>query len=285
MTSAAVAGRLQPMPAACIGRAAIAALHDELALEPKPGLVSFVDSGSHTDMDAATFMRSLFALRHYFTRMAQAGIDGAPWPVLEALGIAAEARMLAATGGINTHRGAIFLLGLLCAGTGAATAAGANLDGAAVRRALAVHWGDALRERALSAAASHGRIAARRHGLRGAGEEAAAGFPVLFDTALPALRAARARGLGDRDARLDALFHTLAVLDDTNLAHRGGLGGLRHAQRVARAFLDAGGVAQPDGVAEARRIHQAFVALRLSPGGAADVLAAACLIERLGAAR
>ncbi len=72
-------------------------------------------------MDAHTFMRSLFALRRYFAQIAEAGF-GRRWTfhALERCGIAAEARMLAATGGINTHRGAIFMLGLLCAAAGAA---------------------------------------------------------------------------------------------------------------------------------------------------------------------
>src|SRR5436189_6453134 len=87
-----------------IGRAATLALHDELALTPKPGLVTLVDSGSHDDMDAHTFMRSLFALRRYFVQIAEAGRCGAAFPELECCGIEAEARMLAATRGINTHR-------------------------------------------------------------------------------------------------------------------------------------------------------------------------------------
>ncbi|MDP3337407.1 MAG: triphosphoribosyl-dephospho-CoA synthase, partial [Rhodoferax sp.] len=100
------------------GLAAVRALYAEVALEPKPGLVSFRDCGSHTDMTAQTFMRSLFALRGYFPHMVRAGHTGAPFAALEGLGKNAEARMLTATGGINTHRGAIFGLGLLCASAG-----------------------------------------------------------------------------------------------------------------------------------------------------------------------
>jgi triphosphoribosyl-dephospho-CoA synthase len=73
----------------------------------------------------------------------------------------------------------------------------------------------------------------------------------------------------------------MAILDDSNLAHRGGLAGLRHAQRAARGFLDRGGIARPDGFQEAKAIAEAFVARRLSPGGAADTLAAACWITRV----
>ena len=101
-----------------IGRAAIRALYAELALHPKPGLVSPLDSGSHDDMDMTTFMRSLFALRGYYRDIAAAGARGADFAMLQALGIAAERRMLAATGGVNTHRGAIFGLGLLTAAAG-----------------------------------------------------------------------------------------------------------------------------------------------------------------------
>jgi triphosphoribosyl-dephospho-CoA synthase len=108
---------------AALGRAAIVSLYDELALEPKPGLVSFADTGSHDDMDAGTFLRSLFALRHFFVHAAAQGAASAEFAPLEALGVAAETRMLRATGGVNTHRGAIFTLGLLCAAAAATCAA------------------------------------------------------------------------------------------------------------------------------------------------------------------
>ena len=267
-----------------VGHAAIASLYDELALAPKPGLVSLIDSGSHTDMDAATFMRSLFALRHYFARITAAGAAGAPFTTLEALGIAAEQRMLDATRGVNTHRGAVFTLGLLCASVGAlATACAAHavasdpaaaipspcFSAAQLRATLLTHWGAALR--------------ARRE--RGAGVEAAAGFPTLFDCAAPALFAARNLGLSERDAHLQTLFQVMAVLDDTNLMHRGGRAGLQFAQAAARDFLAGGGMQRPDALQHAASIHRAFVARRLSPGGSADVLAAACLLERVGALR
>ena len=261
-----------------IGRAAIAALYDELALAPKPGLVSFVDAGSHTDMDAATFMRSLFALRHCFPRMAMLGTARAPFAVLEALGVAAEARMLAATDGINTHRGAVFTLGLLSAAAGLVQD---RCDATRLREVLMSTWGDALDARRRGTSASNGRRAAQAHGLRSAGDEAALGFPIVFEHAVPALMRARQQGLDDRRARVQTLFEIIAVLDDTNLAHRGGLAGLRFAQSQARAFLEEGGAARPDALAHAQAIHRAFVARRLSPGGAADVLAAAGFIERV----
>ncbi|MEJ8858096.1 triphosphoribosyl-dephospho-CoA synthase [Variovorax robiniae] len=274
--------REAPLTPAAIGRAATLALHDELALAPKPGLVTLVDNGSHDDMDAHTFMRSLFALRRYFVQIAEAGHAGADFPELERRGMEAEARMLAATRGINTHRGAVFMLGLLSAAAGALAREGAAvMTPAALREALQRRWGDALSARSLRTSTLPGGIATRRLGLRGASQEAAMGFPVLFETAVPALARGLASGLPPRLARLDTLFHVMAVLDDSNLAHRGGLAGLRHAQAAAQGFIDRGGSARPGGLAEAEAIARDFVARRLSPGGAADTLAAACWVMRV----
>jgi triphosphoribosyl-dephospho-CoA synthase len=268
-----------------IARCAVRALYAEVVLEPKPGLVSLRDNGSHTDMTAATFVKSLFALRHYFGHMARAGALAHPFDFLQALGLGAEDRMLAATGGVNTHRGAVFSLGLLCAAAGHVATKDEAFTAQRVRDSLLRHWGKALRWRAESAAraapVSHGQHAARRFGLRSAGEEAALGFPTLFETTLPALQAALLAGHAPRAARVQAFFATMAVLDDTNTAHRGGWEGVQFVKASAQVFLDAGGVAQTDWLRQARAIHAEFVARRLSPGGAADVLAAACWLQEL----
>ncbi|MFL6698600.1 MAG: triphosphoribosyl-dephospho-CoA synthase MdcB [Vitreoscilla sp.] len=266
---------------AALGRAAIASLYDELALEPKPGLVSFADCGSHDDMDAGTFLRSLFALRHFFVRVSAQGARSAAFSPLEGLGIEAEARMLRATGGINTHRGAIFTLGLLCAAAGATRGAGWPCTATNLRRMLLARWGGALASRARRASDTHGGRAARVHGLRSAPEEAAQGLPTLFEHVLPALCEARRAGADDRGAKLHALFTAMAQLSDTNLVHRGGLQGLRDAQGLARQFLAEGGGLAADAAARAARVHAVFVERRLSPGGAADLLAAACWVERV----
>jgi len=279
-------GRVPPAPESLrhIGRAAVLALYHELALAPKPGLVSFVDSGSHADMDANTFMRSLFALRSYFAAMVHVGSQSAPFDVLENMGRQAEQRMLAATDGVNTHRGAIFSLGLLCAAAGRWVTQGGRMDAHSLRGSLIETWGAALRERAArrqDSAASQGQSVARAFGLRSAGEEAGRGFPVLFEVTLPMLRATRAIGAPADASMVQALIATIAELDDTNLAHRGGLEGLRFAQGEARAFLQAGGVLRSGWRSEAAAMHQRFVARRLSPGGAADLLGCACWLDQV----
>jgi len=264
-----------------IGHAAVHALHDELALSPKPGLVSFQDSGSHRDMDADTLMRSVLALRDYFTRITELGFQCAPFAALNACGRAAEQRMLVASGGVNTHRGAVFMLGLLCAAAGRVLASGTNFSVAAIRAALLEHWGAALAVHACRSSALPGGSLARRHGLGSAAQQAAQGFPVVFEVGVPAFVGARASGLQRTHAQLHSFFAMLSVLDDSNLVRRGGLVGLRFAKAAAADFLHHGGAAAHDALPRARAIHHAFVARRLSPGGVADALAATCWLMRL----
>lgn len=257
---------------------ALRALHDELCLYPKPGLVSKIDNGSHDDMDAATFVRSLFSLRRYFATVYLAGAAGASFDRLRMLGIAAERRMLRATAGVNTHRGAIFNLGILCAAAGRWEQGG----GASLSATVVCQWSDDIKRMdSLADDTSHGSRACRRYAVGGARGEAAMGFPHVFDVGLPALRAARERGASERAARAQAFFTILAMLDDTNLLHRGHASGLAYAHRAARAFLAGGGVLRENWPARARAIHDAFVRRRLSPGGSADLLAATLLVDRI----
>jgi triphosphoribosyl-dephospho-CoA synthase len=265
-----------------IARAAMRSLWHELALHPKPGLVSLHDSGSHADMDAATFVRSLFALSRYWSEIAQAGATAAPFETLRRLGIGAESRMLAATGGINTHRGAIFALGFLCAAAARTHARGEIPDDATLRRVLIAQWSAALMAARRSALpTSHGMQASDRYGVGGARDQARRAFPAVFDVALPALRSALARGCDERHARVSAFFALLAHLDDTNILHRGGAEGLAFVRRRAREFKDAGDVHASDALARAETIHREFVARRLSPGGSADLLAAAIFVHEI----
>lgn len=268
--------------AAHVAALAHAALIDELETWPKPGLVSPVDSGSHDDMDAGTLRRSAAAIRPYFADLAAAGSRGAGMAELRAIGIRAEAAMMRATGGVNAHRGAIFSLGLICAAAGAIGRAPGSAEACA--EAVGHRWGGVI-ARAPTSPASHGGRAARRYGVGGASAEAAAGFPTVRADGLPALRHGRTCAPGDPEAaRVQCFFALLAVLDDTNLLHRGGAEGLVGARAAAADFLASGGVAASGWRDRATEVHRAFVAARLSPGGCADLLAATLLLDALAAA-
>ena len=264
--------------AGAIAASAVHCLLLELETWPKPGLVSHIDPGSHDDMDADTFRVSVSAIEPYFHALAEAGACGCGMGRLRNIGLDAEAAMLAATGGINTHRGAIFGLGLLSA------AAGARADGRIARgmplgAAVATLWGASILDDRIGSL-SHGDRVRRRYGAGGARLEAARGFPGVYGIGLPALR----RGIrllpgDDEAARVEACFALIASVEDTNLLHRGGPAGLRFAHCAAREFLGDGGVGQPGWRERARRVHESFVARRLSPGGAADLLAMTLFVD------
>lgn len=253
------AGRLQDLADAAVG-----ALLAELHLYPKPGLVSPVDSGSHADMDLPLLRASAESLRDGFLELAHAGARrGSFERDLVPIGIETERRMLQVTGGVNTHRGAIFALGLLVA---AAASAGEQSPDA-VRRALC-RWVPALRNHAL------------RGGHRdGARREAADGFPNVFEWVLPRFRGCLEDGASEDDAAIESLFALIANLGDSNLLRRGGDDGAAFARDAAGRFLAEGGVRAPDWMIRARQIHRDFVSRNLSPGGAADLLAATVFLH------
>jgi triphosphoribosyl-dephospho-CoA synthase len=206
---------------------------------------------------------------------------------LREIGVEAENAMMAATCGVNTHRGAIFGLGLICAAAGAVWSgtAGAGLQwranvlGATVRQ----RWGQAIMRGPIPLH-SHGTNVLRLFGAGGARAQAAAGFPHAIEVGLPALRLGRMLAPDDPEAaRVQSFFAILASIEDTNLLYRGGIDGLRYAQEAAAAFLGQGGVEQPNWREQAGAVHRAFVDRRLSPGGCADLLAITLLLDALEA--
>lgn len=262
---------------------AVRSLYQELALYPKPGLVSFRDNGAHLDMNAATFVRSLFSLRGYFVAIAAAGMREAKFNELQQLGVAAESHMLRATRGINTHRGAIFTHGILAAAAGCAAARNIELSDENLRAIVMDNWSRDLRAIAIASAAtpSHGQLMAARHGVTGARGEALQGFPSIFEIALPGLRSALDRGADTQHALLHTFFVLLAGTPDTNVLFRGGAEGLQFIQTQASKFLGRGSVFEPGWQAHAESLHRQCSINNLSPGGCADLLAAAWFVHQL----
>ncbi len=263
-----------------LDRLCIEALKRELDAWPKPGLVSPVDAGSHRDMNYATFVDSLGALDGYFAAVAEAGAEGAEFAALQALGLAAEQRMLAATRGINTHRGAIFNLGLLAAAAGRRQSH-AELADWSCGRIVAHHWGPAILAGRRSAPASHGVAVSRWFAVGGAREQAAAGFPAVYQVGLPALHRLQTRGLEMETALIGTLLALMAELPDTNLLWRGGEAGLAYTRAAAQRFNRAGSVCHPDWRERLLALHGQLVQRNLSPGGSADLLAASWLAWQL----
>jgi triphosphoribosyl-dephospho-CoA synthase len=263
-----------------LAAAAVRALVEEALLTPKPALVDQRGNGAHRDMDLASLLRSAEALRASFQLMAvQAAVSAAGVPLRErlgALGREAEVHMLAASGGCNTHRGAIFALGLLLAAhvlNGAQRGRGALGATAAALARLPDRHGDS--------AGSHGSRVRQRFHVGGARAEARAGFPHVLRLGLPALERGRSAGASESCARLDALMAIMTSLPDTCLLHRGGWPALRAAQRGARRVLARGGAASAAGRRALLALDGELTARGASPGGCADLLAATLFVDHI----
>lgn len=260
---------------------AVDALIDEADLSPKPALVDRRGNGAHTDLHLGLMHASALSLWPAFKAMADAAIefDEVGLPLREALGRIGrdgEQTMLATTHGVNTHRGAIWALGLLVA---AAALECTNTKASAVtlRAARLALLDDRYAPRPLS----HGAQVAQRYGARGAREEAQLGFPAVIQRALPQLKLSRAAGHGEQNARLDALLAIMTTLSDTCVLYRAGEQGLHTMQLGSQAVLDAGGSASLAGRRRLHELDQQLIALNASPGGAADLLAACLFIDRI----
>ncbi|MEO3810318.1 triphosphoribosyl-dephospho-CoA synthase [Sphaerisporangium sp. B11E5] len=253
-----------PSRADLLAGLAVRALREEARLGPKPGLVDGQDNGAHDDMDLPLLLASAEALRPAFRALASARSRAE----VGRIGRAGERAMLRATGGVNTHRGALWALGLLVA-----TASRSRGEQEAARRAgrLAALPDPCPPEGPVS----HGEQVWRRYGARGARGEAAKGFPHVVGVALPCLRRARAAGLPEETARLDALLAVMSRLPDTCVLHRGGLAGLRAVRLGAARVLAEGGA----GCGPLTEFGELLRARRLSPGGSGDLLAAALFLD------
>lgn len=252
----------------------------EARLTPKPGLVDRRGSGAHQDLTLALMERSAHSLTPMFCDLAreswQRPADIALRQRVGQLGRGGEATMMQATGGVNTHRGAIWALGLLVSATAMCGGQGSPQQIAAMAARLAQ-----LPDDAAPRLFSNGQRASSRYRLPGAREEARQGFPHVLNLALPQLWKSRQQGANKDAAQLDALMAIMTTLSDTCVLSRAGMAGLEAMQAGARAVLAAGGVQSPAGQQALHRLDVQMLALNASPGGAADLLSAALFLDHI----
>jgi triphosphoribosyl-dephospho-CoA synthase len=262
-----------------LARLAREALIAEAQLTPKPGLVDRRGAGAHTDLSLSIMERSAFTIEPYFREMAFISEEAHPSQALRedlaVVGRNAERAMLKATNGSNSHKGAIWILGLLI------SAAAVHVEGEpkASRIAATAKETASFEDRAAPRLVSHGDVAAKRYGVAGARGEARRGFPHVIDIGLPMLRSKRASGATEHVARLDTLLSIMSRLDDTCLLYRGGEEALATAKAGAAAVERAGGSGTAIGRQKLFRLDRRLLALGVSPGGSGDLLAATLFLD------
>ena len=264
-----------------IAAAATQSLIDEVRTTPKPGLVDCRNTGSHKDMDISLFEASAKALEPYFRRCVEIGQKTAylspedTFLLLREAGLEAEEGMFRATDGINTHKGAIYTLGLVCGSIGRLRSTETD---AVLAECRAMVKSSAQADFSCATGKTAGERLYLQYGIRGIRGEAAGGFPSVKSIGLPHFRQALADGLSQNDAGVFALLHLIAQVQDTNLYHRGGESGARWAADAAGKLLSA--AAYPT-ASQLEKLDDAFISRNLSPGGCADLLALTYFLHRI----
>lgn len=242
-----------------IAHLATQALQAELDTTPKPGLVDKDNNGAHRDMDYALMQRSIDTLHPYFVKLALLGCaDTLPsHTAIRDAGIEAEKAMLAATNGVNTHKGALFSMGLAVV----AAAHEENTDSLqATIKTLAASFPDTNGTHGSKAKLlSKGTTA-----IKGALDNAREGYEMLFAEWLPFYIERRK----ERDAHTlhKTLLRIMCDLDDTNVIYRTDLATAEEVKQEARALLDN------FSKAALKDMDRHYTTRNISPGGAADML-------------
>lgn len=242
------------------------ALRMELDTTPKPGLVDRRDNGAHKDMDYALMSKSISALRPYLTRLAVESAKDIDPAKIKEIGIEAEKAMLKATGGVNTHKGALFCIGLSVAAASYLASTTGSVEAYSFKELVSRAASEIP-----SAQGTHGAEAKRSFKAVGALENARAAYPELFADWLPYYRSRE----GDPFCCHKTLLHIMTTLDDTNILHRRGAEGLAHAEAEAARLLED---FSESGLSS---LNKDFIRENISPGGSADMLSLTIFINSI----
>lgn len=242
------------------------ALRLELDTTPKPGLVDRQDNGAHKDMDYALMSKSISALRPYLTRLAVESAKDIDLAKIKEIGIEAEKAMLKATGGVNTHKGALFCIGLSVAAASCLACSTGAVEAYSFKELVSRAASEIP-----SARGTHGAEAKRSFKAVGALENARAAYPELFTDWLPYYLSLE----GDPFRCHKTLLHIMTTLDDTNILHRRGAEGLAHAEAEAARLLED---FSESGLSS---LNKDFIRENISPGGSADMLSLTIFIESI----
>ena len=286
-TEAMLSGALYSYDVDTAAGLAVRALLYEVAVTPKPGLVDRANNGSHGDMDFYTFLSSASGLWPYFADCVRIGIRTAPQSPPETLaalrfpGKQAECAMRRATGNVNTHKGAIYSMGLLCGALGRLDREVWNQPERILKETAAMAEGSVKRELgsvAQDSAKTAGEQIYVKFGVAGVRSDAERGFPSVLFHGLPVLEAGLAAGKSQDEAGAAALLAIIAHTADTNIISRAGIEGQKAASGVLRVLLEK--QPYPD-KATLEALDRAYIAQNLSPGGCADLLAVCWMLHFL----
>jgi triphosphoribosyl-dephospho-CoA synthetase len=255
---------------------AIEALREELNTTPKPGLVDKKDNGAHCDMDFQLMSKSIDTLYPYFIQLAEIGLKYYNSPQEEIsehvrnTGIEAERQMLKATNGVNTHRGAIFSMGLCVTAVAIIISAQKELTATEISKTIPFIVKDFQGQQN-----SNGGNVCRKYNIKGALDYAKKGYSEIFSKVLPLYQSLAQTETERNTVNIKVLLYLMTLIDDTNVYHRKGA---EVAADVKKAAQDIFRNYDGQKVCE---LNKTFIRNNISPGGCADMLAMVLFITKI----
>lgn len=269
-----------------ISSLASSALEKEIKTTPKPGLVDMNNTGSHKDMGIGTFRKSIDSLSSYWGECFETGVrytgDNC-FSILREKGKTAEKNMLEATGGVNTHKGVIFLLGTLCCACGRLWKADKPCSDPALlaKECMKLYAQEAkndykgIRE---GKELTKGEKIYLEYGLKGARGELESGFESVLHYSLPFFEKALSEGYSENDSAVYTLLSLIALGKDTNMIARGGKTKADAFSLSVKELINKGRYPSMEKV---KKMDEEFISENLSPGGCADLLAISIFMHDL----
>lgn len=270
------------------------AMTAEVLLCPKPGLVDAIDTGAHNDMDLNLFLKSADVLKPFFKEIIEytpLNCDSSlVLPLLRSIGLRAEQSMFRATGGVNTHKGQIFSLGILSAAAIRVTYAGdfVNCDSLLsdeilneAKRICTGLCNELYKRDSAAGKTTHGEELYQKYAYTGIRGEAEKGYPVIKQVSLPVFGDAVDTGLSEDEASLECLIHLMSVVEDSTVLYRCGPEGLKFMHDTALSFLAEGGMFSKNNMQRLSEMNHLFICRNISPGGCADLLAVTLFLHRI----
>lgn len=267
-----------------IGERAMLGMLYEAASYPSPGLVSPVSNGIHKDMDYYTFIKSTAAIAPVMYRCAQTGLDSDEdiLKKLRAFGLDSERYMLYRTNGVNAQRGILFIGGVICAAAGNCFRRGVKPSRVELSQTVkGICKGIVEAELGNGKTRTYGERVFNESGIRGIRGEMEDGLQVVLNAGLPAFEKALEAGLEMRKALVHALISLMAETEDTTVIKRRGTEGLEIMKEQAHRIMKLGGMLTPGGEQAVNEAQEIFIKEGISPGGAADLLAATVMFYEL----
>ncbi len=247
-----------------ITKLAYDALINEVELTPKPGLVDRANSGSHNDMDIDTFYLSANAIKPFIEKFVECGNC---FNDLREVGIECEKEMFKATNGVNTHKGMIFSLAVICGAIGSVGASCLET----LQEEIKYICKDLVQKdlKNSKVAKTNGEVFYQKTNLAGIRGEASNGYPIVFQQALPFF-IAKEEEHGENIALKMTLLFLMSKTDDSTLYARGGLEGLSFVKSEAKKLLHVDDISLLDNRLE--KLDKIMTKKNLSAGGSADLL-------------